>query len=75
MELRADWLVIDEKPARRLATGLRLPVVGTLGLLLAAKRRHLISAVRPVTDALLKNAFHISPVLLESVLQDAGERA
>lgn len=35
-EVNADWVVIDEKLARRVARTMRIPVKGTLGVLLAA---------------------------------------
>ena len=35
-EINADWVVIDEKLGRRVARAMRLPVKGTLGVLLAA---------------------------------------
>jgi uncharacterized protein len=52
---------------------LGLPVVGTLGVLLASKRRGLLPAVRPCVDALVNFGFHISPGLYDLVLADAGE--
>jgi uncharacterized protein len=42
LELGAQRLILDERPARRLATSLGLGVIGTLGLLLAAKDRGLL---------------------------------
>ena len=39
LELAAERLILDERPARRLATSLGLRVIGTVGLLLAAKDR------------------------------------
>ena len=35
-ELRPDWVLIDERQARRIARAMDLPVKGTLGILLAA---------------------------------------
>ncbi|MGQ9627379.1 MAG: DUF3368 domain-containing protein, partial [Anaerolineae bacterium] len=39
LELKATRLIIDDLSARRLATSLGLEVIGTLGLLLRAKRQ------------------------------------
>lgn len=50
-ELRAEWLLLDERAARRLAQGLGLPVAGTLGLLNRAKEKGLLKAVRPHVEA------------------------
>ena len=38
LELKASLLILDERPARRLAGALGIPVMGTLGLLLKAKK-------------------------------------
>ena len=75
LELHADHLVVDEKAARHLAKDLGLNVIGTLGVLLAAKRRGLITAVRPLIDALLEQNFWISPQLVERALVEIGEGA
>jgi predicted nucleic acid-binding protein len=37
LEINAQWIVLDDRPARRLAEILGLPVIGTLGILLAGK--------------------------------------
>jgi hypothetical protein len=47
LELSALRLIVDERPARRLAASLGLAVIGTIGLLLAAKDRGLLAKIRP----------------------------
>jgi predicted nucleic acid-binding protein len=42
LELDADRVIIDELAGRSLAQHLGLPLIGTLGILLVAKRRSLI---------------------------------
>jgi predicted nucleic acid-binding protein len=44
--------VLDDLAARRCARALAVPVRGTLGLVLIAKRRQLIPAARPVLEQL-----------------------
>jgi predicted nucleic acid-binding protein len=73
LELRASFLLVDDKAARRAATHLGLPIFGTLGLLVAAKDRGLVNAVRPHLDALQGASFYLTPGLYERVLRDAGE--
>ena len=75
LEIHADQLLVDEKEGRHLAQQLGLHVIGTLGVLLAAKRKGLIPAVRPQIEALLQNNFWISPQLVERTLADVGEKA
>lgn len=60
-ELRVDWLLLDERAARRLAQALGLRVAGTLGLLNRAKEKALLTAARPRVEALLRGGFHATP--------------
>lgn len=74
LELRADYLLVDERAARRVARMRGVEVVGVLGVLLVAKRRGLIPAVRPIIEALTGEAgFRASARLVSEVLQAAGE--
>jgi uncharacterized protein len=73
LEVGASLVILDERPARRLAFVLGLPVVGTAGILLAAKRTNLIPEVRPLLDALITHGFRVSAALRDRVLADASE--
>jgi predicted nucleic acid-binding protein len=73
LEVTVRWVILDDRPARRLAQSLGLPVIGTLGILLAAKRKGLLPAVQPCLDALVDHRFHIAPTLFDRILADAGE--
>lgn len=72
-EIRADWLLLDERPARRLAQALGLRVAGTLGLLNRAKEKGLLAAVRPCVEALVRGGFYATPALVKRILTEAGE--
>lgn len=74
VEHDADLLLLDERKARTVARRLGRPVIGVLGVLVEAKRRDLLPAVRPVLDGLLTRAgFRISKSLRSRVLQETGE--
>ena len=73
LELKASLLILDERPARRLAGALGISVIGTLGLLLKAKSLGLIYELKPQLEALLKCEFRVSPLLYDQVLKSAGE--
>ncbi len=45
-EVKADWVIIDEKLGRRTARAMKLPVKGTVGILLAAFHAGLLSKAR-----------------------------
>lgn len=73
LELGGQWIILDDLPARRLAEALGLSVTGTLGVLVYAKRRGLLPAVRPWFDMLLAVNFHVAPALYRQVLASVGE--
>jgi uncharacterized protein len=68
-------LLIDERIGRQVAAALALKVIGTIGILLLAKQRSLITAIRPVIDSLKREGFFIAPALELEILQRAGETA
>ncbi|HSN75005.1 MAG TPA: DUF3368 domain-containing protein [Anaerolineae bacterium] len=72
-EVDAAWLLLDDALARRKASRIGIPVVGTLGVLLMAKSAGLIDAVKPALDDLRKTDFRVSPMVLDEVLNKAGE--
>ena len=74
LELKADELLIDERLGRREASRLGLSITGLLGILLVAKRRGLVGAIRPIMDDLINEAgFRVSSQLYADVLAMAGE--
>jgi hypothetical protein len=75
LEIRADWVIIDERSGRRVAEALGLRVAGVLGLLVLSKQRGLIPAVRPHLDTLVGAGFRADPDLIKRILKNAGEEA
>lgn len=66
-------VVLDDLDARRVARRLGLEPIGTVGLLLAAKKRGIILSLKAELDRLQKMAFWISAQLRAEVLKEAGE--
>ncbi len=74
LEQSADLLLIDEPAGRTEARQRGQSITGPLGLVLAAKRRGSIAAVRPILDDLdVAAGFRMRPDLREQVLRTAGE--
>jgi predicted nucleic acid-binding protein len=65
--------VLDDGEARRCALTLGVPMIGTLGILLRAKRLGLVSVVRPLTDRLVLSGYYLERGLIDRVLARAGE--
>lgn len=69
-------VLLDEKDARRAAQRLGLQTLGTVGVLLWAKQTGRIPDLRSCLDSLCNQGrFHLSDVLVRTVLQRAGELA
>lgn len=60
--------IIDDLSGRRCADALGIPVRGTLGLVLAAKRRGKIASARATIDRLLDNGMYLSEEVLKKAL-------
>jgi uncharacterized protein len=73
LELDAHRVILDDRPARRLAQALGLRVRGTIGVLIVAKRAGLLPTIRPSLDALAQFNFFLTPRLYERALGAAHE--
>lgn len=73
LELPGAGVILDELSGRRAAFDLGLTVTGTLGVLLLAKRRGLLPAIRGDVEALLTAGFYAGSKVVQMVLADAGE--
>jgi len=75
LTIRASAVVLDDRDARRWATGLGLPVVGTVGLLARARNAGHLSRLKPALDQLRASRFFLSERLYRAALVEAGEAA
>ncbi len=73
LETKDAILILDDLLARQAAGRLGIKIIGTLGILLEAKRKGLISEVSPVLDKLEELRFRVSPKTKRAVLKLAGE--
>lgn len=72
--IQPDAVLLDERKARRAAAELYgLPVRGTGGILLRAKRLGMIPAIRPLLEDMRRNGYFLSDRLIEGLTQAAGE--
>ena len=66
-------VVLDDLDARRVSRRLGLEPVGTLGFLLAAKKRSLLPSLEEEINRLRRYGFWVSETLVHQVLEEAGE--
>lgn len=72
-QMSADWLLIDDKRGRKIATVNHINTIGTFGVLLSAKKRGLTTAIKPKIDQIENSNIYISQTLRKIVLDMAGE--
>jgi predicted nucleic acid-binding protein len=65
--------VLDDLAARRCANSLGIPIRGTLGLILTAKRRGVIPQARPVLEQLRAAGMYLSDSVMNRALKTVGE--
>jgi predicted nucleic acid-binding protein len=73
VEKANSLVILDDSLARRFAVRLKIPLTGTLGLLLKAKQAGRIEAVRPYLDRLDALRFRLDGATRQGVLALAGE--
>lgn len=72
-EIAADYLLIDDKRGRKVAKINQIRTIGSLGVLLQAKRQGLIPAVAPLLHQIGESPVFIGSGLWRTVLDLAGE--
>jgi predicted nucleic acid-binding protein len=65
--------VLDDRRARELAESLRIPVIGTLGIVLQAKRKGIIPRARPIVEELVRQGMYLSKHVIDRALGVVGE--
>jgi len=72
-EIQADLVIIDERLGRKHAKRLGLALTGTLGVLLRAKERQLISEAKPFIEQLQQGGIRLGDTIIAEALKLAGE--
>jgi len=72
-EIDNKYLITDDLGARKLSLKLGLSVIGTLGVLLQAKEKGLIKAIKPFLELISQTDFRISEELYQTILKKASE--
>jgi predicted nucleic acid-binding protein len=72
-EIDADYLLIDDRRGRKIAKINKIKTIGSLGVLLQAKRTGLIPCVAPLLETIAASPIFVSESLMSIVLELANE--
>jgi predicted nucleic acid-binding protein len=73
LEISAQLVLLDDLPARRRAESFRLPVIGSVGILLVAKEHGHIELVKPYMDSMRATSLYLGDRVYHGILRAAGE--
>jgi hypothetical protein len=74
LQLKAEWTLLDERDARKVAKALGLNVTGLLGILLRAQRQGKSLSLQKMVEELRDNAgFRIGAELVADLLRQSED--
>lgn len=73
VELKDCLLIIDESKGRKISRELGVNVTGTLGVLLTAKQKGIVTSLKPLIDKINLTNFYLSQNIISEVLLLANE--
>ncbi len=71
IEANADTAVLDDKKARNIARKLGLKIIGTIGILILAKKQNLINNIEAEINKLIETSFYLSQDVIKRALEEA----
>jgi len=73
LQIPDSLVIMDDRYAREIARQRNIRLTGTAGVLLRAKHKRHVPAVKPLLDELTRLGFHLSKVVQRRILACAGE--
>jgi predicted nucleic acid-binding protein len=66
-------VIIDDYKARKVAERLGIEIIGTIGIIIKAKRQGIIESIKPFLKKIKQTDFRISEEIEKRALQESGE--
>lgn len=66
-------VLMDDKAGRRMATNAGVPMIGTVGVLVLAKRKGLVPLVKPQLEKLASSGYFLNEEIIAAALIASGE--
>jgi len=74
LEIPNSILIIDEVKGRNIAKNLNIEIIGTIGILLLASNKGLITDLISVVLKLVNNGFRLSNTIIDRIKEKYGEK-
>lgn len=66
-------VLMDDKAGRKMATNAGVPVIGTVGVLVLAKRKGIVPLVKPQLEKLAGSGYFLGTEIITAALSASGE--
>lgn len=66
-------IVADSSEARKIAIANGAKIVGSLGILVAAKKKRLIKNIKPYIEKIVQSGIFLSPIIIGYALAETAE--
>ena len=73
IELTDSVVILDDYKARKLAESLGIQIIGTIGIIIKAKREGVIESIKPFLQKIRQTDFRISEEIEKRALEESGE--
>ncbi len=73
LQLTADFLLIDDAKAKKVASVNHIEVIGSLGVLRLAKQQGLINEIKPLIEIITTTNIYLSKAVITKVLNSVNE--
>lgn len=71
--IQGSTAVLDDAAGRRTADVLEIPYIGTVGILMHAKRAGIVEEIRPLLQAVRTSGLYFSQAIEEEILKEMSE--
>jgi predicted nucleic acid-binding protein len=73
LEYEDALLIIDEAKSRKISKNFNINIIGTIGVIIKAKKQGIIPQARPIIDQLIFSGFRISDEFLDIIFSTLNE--
>jgi len=74
LEINSSTLIIDEVKGRKIAKSFNLDIIGTIGVLILANKKGLITDVVSIILKMVNRGFRLSDALLDKLIDKYGKK-